>query len=710
VKMRIWPGAPHPLGATWDGEGVNFAIFSRHASGVELCLFDSDDPGREIARVPLAERTHDVFHAYLPDVRPGQLYGYRVYGDYAPEQGQRFNPNKLLLDPYAKAIAGNVEWDAALFGYELDHPSEDLTFNARDSAKFMPKSVVVDTAFTWGDDRPPRVSWANTLIYEAHVKGMTMRHPDVPERLRGTYLGLASDAILDHLLELGITAIELLPVHHALPEHRLHQLGLTNYWGYNTVGFFAPDPRFATRSFGQQVTEFKTMVKAFHRVGIEVLLDVVYNHTGEGSRLGPTVCFRGIDNSSYYKLDRERPRHYVDYTGCGNSLNVPNPRALQLMLDSLRYWVNEMHVDGFRFDLAPTLARDPDEFEVMSRFFTTVQQDPVLARVKLIAEPWDIGPGGYRLGGFPPGWAEWNGRYRDAIRKFWKGEEGQVPELASRLSGSSDIFLGSGRGPYASINFVTCHDGMTLHDLVTYERKHNQANGEDNRDGTDANYSSNWGAEGETTAPSISRLRERMVRNMLATVAFSQGVPMISHGDEFGRTQLGNNNAYCQDNEVSWIDWTMDAKKTSMLKFAREVFKLSNQNPVFSRRRYFAGNSVTSDGVKDVSWIRADGAEMGLEDWRSPKLRMLGMLIPGDASDDVDARGRPNKGQTLLLVLNGGSRARHFTVPSMPERGHWREVINTAHPTHRVPKSSGINIAPHSLVLLCYELSHGLVE
>jgi glycogen operon protein len=704
MTMRIWPGDANTLGATWDGEGVNFALFSQNATRVELCLFDPENPALETQRINLGERTNAIWHTYLPDVRPGQLYGYRVHGPWAPERGHRFNPNKLVLDPYAKAIAGTVEWGDAVFPYKIGDPAADLAFSDTDSAPHLPKCVVIDGAFTWGDDRPPQVPWSNTFIYEAHVKGMTARHPDVPEQRRGTYLGLASDAILDHLLELGVTAIELLPVHHFVSERRLREMGLVNYWGYATIGFFAPDPRYASNPFGQQVTEFKTMVKAFHRVGIEVILDVVYNHTGEGNHLGPTLCFRGVDNASYYRVVPDQPRYYQDFTGCGNSLNARHPRALQLALDSLRYWVVEMHVDGFRFDLAPTLARDVLEFDGFSRFFATVQQDPVLRNVKLIAEPWDLGPGGYRLGGFPPGWAEWNGRYRDCMRRFWRGDEGQVPELASRLSGSSDIFQGSDRGPYASINFVTCHDGYSLHDLVSYEQKHNLANGEDNRDGANDNYSRNWGHEGPTASPAIGRLRERMKRNFLATLAFSQGVPMICHGDEIGRSQQGNNNAYCQDNELSWLDWNLDAHGESLLRFARRVFRLSKQNPVFRRRRFFAGDPVADDGaIKDVNWIRADGSEMTMEDWKDPKRRLLGMLIHGDASDDVDERGRPNKGQTLLLVLNASHRAHHFTLPSMPERGQWRELVNTAQSTQRVAKSPGINLAPHSLLLLCYE-------
>ena len=699
--MRIWPGSPRPLGATWDGEGVNFALFSQHATGVDLCLFDYAESATESLRIPLTERTNRIWHCYLPDVRPGQLYGFRVHGPYAPAQGHRFNAHKLVLDPYAKAISGTIDWADAVFGYTIG--ADDATMSTSDSARHMPKCVVVDQAFTWGDDRPPQIPWSRTLIYECHVKGTTMLHPGVPEELRGKYLGLCSDPILEHLLELGVTAIELLPVQHFATERRLRELGLANYWGYNTIGFFAPDPRYAITTLGQQVNEFKTMVKAFHRVGIEVILDVVYNHTGEGNHLGPTLCFRGIDNASYYRLVPNDPRYYYDFTGCGNSWNVLNPRALQLVLDSLRYWVTDMHVDGFRFDLAPTLARDPFEFDGFARFFSTVQQDPVLSTVKLIAEPWDVGPGGYRLGAFPPGWAEWNGRYRDCVRRFWRGDEGQVPELASRLSGSSDIFQGSDRGPYASINFVTCHDGYTLEDLVSYERKHNEANGEHNRDGADDNWSRNWGIEGETAAAPVGRLRDRMKRNYIATLAFSQGVPMLSHGDEVGRTQRGNNNAYCQDNEISWVDWKLDGRTQEFLDFTRHVFRICRENPVFRRRRFFEDKKREDGRGQDVSWLRPDGREMSIEDWQNGRNRVLGMMVHGDASDDVDERGRPNRGKTLLLLLNASNRARHFVLPRVTELGHWHELVNTAQPTHRVPKGQGINLAPHSLVLLCHE-------
>ncbi|RMF73127.1 MAG: glycogen debranching enzyme GlgX [Planctomycetota bacterium] len=698
--MRIWPGGPYPRGATWDGEGVNFALFSEHATGVELCLFDRPDAEKETETIALPERTHGVWHVYLPDVRPGQLYGYRVHGPYAPEQGLRFNPSKLLIDPYAKALSSTVEWNDALFGYTLGHPDGDLSFDTRDSAPFVPKSVVVDTAFTWGDDRPPRTPWNRTLIYECHVKGMTIRHPDVPEPLRGTYLGLASDPIIDHLLSLGVTAVELMPVHQFMVERRLVELNLTNYWGYNSIGFFAPDVRYACGSLGQQVDEFKTMVKRFHRAGIEVILDVVYNHTGEGNHLGPTISLRGVDNLAYYRTDPDNPRYYVDYTGCGNSLNMLEPRTLQMVTDSLRYWVQEMHVDGFRFDLAPALARELHEVNRLGRFFAIIQQDPVISQTKLIAEPWDLGEGGYQVGQFPNGWAEWNGKYRDTVRRFWRGDAGQVADLAYRLSGSSDLYSGRRRHTYGSINFVACHDGFTLHDLVSYNEKHNEANGEDNRDGHDDNLSYNWGVEGPTVVPRINRLRERIKRNFLATLAFSQGVPMITAGDEMGRTQNGNNNAYCQDNEISWINWDLDEQQRELLQFAREVFRLRRKNPVLRRRGFFRGQPVADADFKDVAWIRSDGAEFTDEDWRNPELRVLGMLIAGAAADEVDERGRLISGNTLLLLVNGGSEAVKFKLPPTNGAGVWRELVNTAVAGRRYVEDDAVHLEAHSLILL----------
>ncbi|HXW39334.1 MAG TPA: glycogen debranching protein GlgX [Acidimicrobiales bacterium] len=545
--MRVWPGSPHPLGATWDGGGVNFALFSEHATSVELSLFEEPHSGEPTATVVMPESTDRVWHAYLPDLQPGALYGYRVDGPHQPELGHRFNRNKLLIDPYAKAVTGPIQWADELFGYSIGDPAGDLSFDPRDSAARMPKGQVIDPAFTWGDDRPPQTPWNRTVIYEGHVRGMTMRHPGVPEHLRGTYLGLASDAVIDHLLHLGVTAVELMPVHQFVADRLLVDRGLTNYWGYNSIGFLAPHVGYATGGLGQQVSEFKSMVRVLHRAGLEVILDVVFNHTGEGNHLGPTLSLRGIDNAVYYRLVPDDPRHYLDFTGTGNSLNILHPRTMGLITDSLRYWVTDMHVDGFRFDLAPVLVRGYEPGH-LSAFFEIIQQDPVLATVKLIAEPWDPGPDGYQLGRFPPGWSEWNGPFRDCVRRFWRGDAAQVPELASRLTGSREIFAPSGRRTYASINFVTCHDGFTLTDLVSYDHKHNEANGDDNHDGADENYSRNWGVEGPTESVRTQRVRDRMKRNLLTTLMLSQGVPMLLAGDEIGRTQFGNNNAYCQDN------------------------------------------------------------------------------------------------------------------------------------------------------------------
>jgi glycogen operon protein len=702
--MRIWPGAPYPQGATWDGEGVNFAVYSQHATRVELCLFDGPHDAHETAHVDVVERTDGIWHAYLPDVRPGQLYAFRVHGPYEPELGHRFNPAKLLADPYAKALSGAVRWSDTLFGYTVGHPDEDLAKDDRNSAGDMPKGVVIDGAFSWGDDRRPRIPWSRTVIYECHVKGMTMLHPDVPEHLRGTYLGLATDPIIDHLKSLHVTAVELMPVHHEVAERSVAERGLTNYWGYNTIGFFAPDVRFATGGRGEQVTEFKSMVKRLHRAGIEVIVDVVYNHTAEGDHLGPTLAFRGVDNTSYYRLDPNQPRCYVDFTGCGNSLNVVNPRALQMIMDSLRYWVAEMHVDGFRFDLASALARELYQVNRLGRFFDIIKQDPIISQVKLIAEPWDLGEGGYQVGNFPVGWAEWNGKYRDTVRRFWRGDAGLVSDLAYRLSGSSDLYEDDQRSPHASINFVTCHDGFTLHDLASYERKHNERNGEDNRDGTDANYSRNWGAEGPTEALQVVRMRDRIMRNFLATLAFSQGVPMLSHGDEFGRSQQGNNNAYCQDNELSWISWDLDARARKLLEFTRRVFGIRVANSVLRRRTFFRGHHITPAGVKDLAWLRSNGEEMTDADWVHHRSHVIGMLIHGRATDERDDRGRLAVGETILILLNGGGRSRRFAMPAIAEPGRWIEELNTARPGTRAIKTGAVNLVAHSLILLRYEL------
>jgi glycogen operon protein len=705
--MRVWPGSPYPLGATWDGEGVNFALFSQNATRVDLCLFNRHEDADEFARVQVRERTDQIWHCYLPDARPGQLYGYRVHGPYDPEDGHRFNPVQLIIDPYAKAISGTIRWSDALFAYKVGDPREDLEPSTTNSAGGLPKSIVVDPAFTWGNDRLLRTPWNRTVIYEAHVKGMTQLHPDVPEHMRGRYLGLATEPIVDHLLSLGVTAIELLPVHHFVVDRHLAEKGLTNYWGYNSIGFFAPDVRYATGGLMHQVYEFKTMVKKLHSAGIEVLLDVVYNHTGEGNHLGPTLSFRGIDNQAYYRLVPEKPRYYMDFTGTGNSLNMLHPRTIQLIMDSLRYWVLEMHVDGFRFDLAPALARELFEVNRLGTFFDIIQQDPVLSQVKLIAEPWDVGPGGYQVGNFPIGWAEWNGKYRDAVRHVWRGDRGHIPEFASRLAGSSDLYQWTDRSQYASVNFVTAHDGYTLHDLVSYERKHNEANGENNRDGHDDNISRNWGVEGETDDPEILDVRYRVMRNCLATLAFSQGVPMLSHGDEIARTQRGNNNAYAQDNEITWVNWTLDDRRRRLLEFTRQVFAIRHASPVLRRRHFFRGQQV-AEGLKDLTWVRADGQEMRESDWRSPNLRTLGMLIYGQATDERDDRGRPVQGDTMLLIVNNGDADVHFGFPTLDEPGVWVEIVDTAHGARRRVSSDRVQLPAHSLMLMRHAVERRL--
>ena len=695
MEPRNWPGSVYPLGATWTGEGVNFAVFSEHAVSVQLELYDAPYAERPIGVVQLArERPGNVWHTFLPDARPGQLYAYRVDGPWEPHAGHRFNKHKLLIDPYAKAVSGEVRWSDALYGFT---PGDDLVMDVRDSAHSVPKCIVVDATYPWGDDRPPRTPWEHTVIYEASVKGLTMLHPKVPEHLKGTYLGVAQPAVIEHLKALGVTAIELLPVHHMVAERPLVDRGLTNYWGYNSIGFFAPDSRFATGALGAQVLEFKAMVKALHRAGIEVILDVVYNHTAEGNHTGPTLSLRGFGNKAYYRLVDADRRFHEDVTGCGNTLDTRHPRGLQLVLDSLRYWVNEMHVDGFRFDLAPALAREPSDFNRDGKFFTVVQQDPVLSQVKLIAEPWDLGPNGYQVGAFPASWTEWNGRYRDALRSFWKGDRGRIPELASRISGNSDIYGHGGVVP-ASINFITAHDGFTLADLVSYERKHNQANGEDNRDGNDNNVSRNWGVEGPTTDPAIVTVRLRMVRNFLASLAFSQGVPMLTAGDEMGRTQLGNNNAYCQDNAVSWIDWQLAETNASILAFARRLFEVRRENPVLRRRTFFTGQSL--GGMKDVTWLRADAQEMGDHDWGDEKRQLLGMMIAGEATEELDDHGRSVLGNTLLLLMNAGPQSRSFRLPRLPQAGIWRCEIDTARDGERVVKTNAVSLQGGSLMLL----------
>ncbi|MHB0949230.1 MAG: glycogen debranching protein GlgX [Gemmatimonadaceae bacterium] len=698
--MRVWPGRPYPLGATWDGQGVNFALFSENATGVELCLFDGPEDGIEKEKIWMPERTDQVWHCYLPDVRPGQYYGFRVHGRYAPQEGHRFNPAKLLLDPYAKAITGAIKWSDALFAYNVGGTKEDLLPMTDNDASRVPKSVVIDSAFTWGADAPLNIPWNRTIIYECHVKGMTKKHPQVPEHLRGTYLGLCSDPMIEYFLSLGVTALELLPVHQFVVDRHLAEKGLTNYWGYNSIGYFAPDVRYAASGLGNQVYEFKTMVKSLHAAGLEVILDVVYNHTGEGNHLGPTLCFKGIDNRAYYRLMPDNPRYYMDFTGTGNSLNMQHPRTIQLIMDSLRYWVTEMHVDGFRFDLAPVLARELHEVDRLSAFFDIIHQDPVLSAVKLIAEPWDVGPGGYQVGNFPVRWAEWNGKYRDCLRHYWKGDHGHTAELASRLAGSADIYSWSDRGAYASINFITAHDGYTLHDLVSYEQKHNEANGENNQDGHNDNISRNWGVEGPTEDPGILDIRFRSMKNFLASLAFSQGVPMLSHGDEIARTQRGNNNAYAQDNDITWVNWELDARRQELLNFTRRVFAVRQAYPVLRRRHFFRGETVGETGLKDVTWLSHEGREMTVEDWSNPGQMALGMLINGDATDEMDDRGRPMKGETLLLLTNASPLPVPFRLPALDKRGLWSELVSTAHGEAWLVTAGSVELAPYSLMLL----------
>jgi glycogen operon protein len=673
----VWPGNPYPRGANFDGEGVNFSLFSQHAEKVELCIFDATGR-RELQRIELKERTDDAWHGYLPEARPGLLYGYRVHGPYDPERGHRFNPHKLLIEPYAKHIQGQIKWSDAHFGYRVGNAKEDLSFDKHDNASGMPKCRVIDPAFTWGDDRPPRVPFHDTVVYEAHVRGFTMRHPEVPPELRGTYAGLATAPVIDHLLRLGVTAVELMPVHTFVDDRHLLDKGMKNYWGYNTIGFFAPDMRYSATG---RVSEFKTMVKTLHSAGIEVILDVVYNHTAEGNQMGPTLSFRGVDNASYYRLVPDNPRYYMDFTGCGNTLNMQHPRVLALLMDSLRYWVTEMHVDGFRFDLASALARELFDVDRLGSFFDTIGQDPVLSQVKLIAEPWDVGMGGYQVGNFPPGWNEWNDRYRDTVRAYWKGDEGLIGDFARRFTGSADLYEASGRKPHASVNFITAHDGFTMQDLVSYNGKHNEANGEDNRDGNDNNRSWNHGAEGPTEDAGINALRAQQKRNMMATLLLSQGVPMILGGDELGQTQNGNNNAYCQDNELSWIDWDLTGEEREFLEFVAQMVAFRRRHPVFSRRRFLQGRELV-DGLREVAWLRPDGGEMTDTEWHTTYNRCLGVYMAGTVIERVDRRGKPVRDNNFLTLFNAHHEKIDFLLPEFHEGGGWQVVLDTANARH----------------------------
>jgi isoamylase len=702
VTSEQWPGKAYPLGATYDGSGTNFAVFSEVAAKVELCLFDADD---NESRVALNEVDGFVWHGFLPAIEPGQRYGYRVHGPYDPSEGHRCNPNKLLLDPYAKAIDGTFEWHQSLFSYNFGDPDSR---NDDDSAPNMPKSVVINPYFDWGNDRPPDHEYADTVIYEAHVKGLTALHPDIPERMRGSYAGIAHPVIIEHLKSLGVNAIELMPVHHFANDSTLVDKGLSNYWGYNTIGFFAPDFKYASSlTPGSQVQEFKTMVRALHDEGIEVILDVVYNHTAEGNHLGPTLSMRGIDNAAYYRLVDDDKQYYLDYTGTGNSLNVGNPHSLQLIMDSLRYWVTEMHVDGFRFDLAATLAREFYDVDRLSAFFELVQQDPTVSQVKLIAEPWDVGPGGYQVGNFPPQWTEWNGKFRDTVRDYWRGEPATLGEFASRLTGSPDLYEHTSRRPVASINFVTAHDGFTLRDLVSYNEKHNEANKEDNNDGESHNRSWNCGVEGPTDDPEVNALRAHQQRNFLATTLLSQGVPMISHGDELGRTQNGNNNGFCQDNEITWVHW--DSMDTELLEFTRSVSALRAAHPVFRRRRFFRGVPVRrrgTEGQPDISWFRPDGSEMSDEDWDSGFGKSVAVYLNGLGITDLDARGQRVTDDSFFLCFNAHHEPIEFTLPPEEFGSAWALVVDTAvvsgnlQNSQTVPAGNAVQVAARTMVVL----------
>ncbi|MFD1769916.1 glycogen debranching protein GlgX [Sphingobacterium suaedae] len=702
MKIQTFTGSPYPLGATFDGEGVNFSLYAEHADAVELCLFDTPEDVTKSTTIRLTERTHQVWHVYVAGLRPGQLYGYRVHGAYDPAQGLRFNPHKLLVDPYAKAISGTLQWNDALFGYDIGHADQDLSFSESDSAPYMPKCIVIDDTFSWEGDQPLRIPMHKSIIYETHVKGFTVTHPDIPEEIRGKYAAIGHPITIDYLKNLGITAIELMPVQHFITDRHLSDKGLTNYWGYNTIGFFAPDVRYATAyTRGEQVVEFKEMVKALHQAGIEVILDVVYNHTGEGNEMGPTLSFRGIDNSSYYRLADE-PRYYMDFTGTGNTLNARLPNVLRLIMDSLRYWIQEMHVDGFRFDLASALARELHDVDKLSSFFDVIHQDPVISQVKLIAEPWDIGEGGYQVGEFPPGWAEWNGKYRDCIRDFWIGADSMLGEFADRLMGSSDLYQDDYRTPAASINFVTAHDGFTLHDLVSYNEKHNEANGEDNQDGESHNRSWNCGAEGPTDDEDIIHLRAKQKRNLLTTLFLSQGVPMLVAGDECGRTQQGNNNAYCQDNELSWFDWS--AQDHTLLHFTQQLIKLRKAHPIFCRRKWFQGIPIKGIGLEDIAWFLPDGVEMEDSHWQNDFARSLAVFLNGKGIRSLQDDGTKTVDHSFYLLFNAYWEPIKFTLPDEKYGKKWTKILDTNHsnvePQEQFPASVVVEVDARSIVVL----------
>jgi len=705
-KLDVHPGVAYPLGATWDGAGVNFALYSENAAAVELCLFDSPDDEKEVIKIKIRERSHQIWHVYIPGLKPGQLYAYRVHGPYEPENGHRFNANKLLIDPYAKAIAGKIEWDDALFGYIVNDEAADLSFSEVDSAPFLPKCVVSDVRFDWENDTKPNIPYHKTIIYETHVRGFTKLHPDIPKEIRGTFAGLAHPVTIEYLKKLGITAIELMPVHHFIADRHLVEQGLTNYWGYNTIGFFAPEVRYsASGVLCEQVIEFKEMVKALHKANIEVILDVVYNHTAEGNFMGPTLSFRGIDNASYYRLSEDK-RFYFDYTGTGNTLNANLPNVLRLMMDSLRYWILEMHVDGFRFDLASALARELHEVNKLSAFFDIIHQDPVISQVKLIAEPWDIGEGGYQVGKFPPGWAEWNGKYRDCIRDYWRGADSMLGEFAQRFTGSPDLYEGDYRSPTASVNFITAHDGFTLHDLVSYNEKHNAANGEDNNDGESHNRSWNCGEEGATNDAAIQALRSQQKRNLLTTLFLSQGVPMLLAGDELGRTQQGNNNAYCQDNEISWVNWTNADQ--SLLTFTKKLIALRKNHPVFCRRRWFQGRPIKGLGVEDVAWFLPEGTEMTEEHWSHDFAKSLGVFLSGHGIHTPGPTGEAVLDDSFYMMFNAHHEPLDYVLPPAKYAIQWNQLLNTA--TGQIgegpeyPPQGTVTVEGRSIVLLHHPL------
>lgn len=704
MNTKTYPGSPYPLGATWDGEGVNFALYSENAEAIDLCLFNTPEDTAEHTKIRIQERSHHVWHVYVPGLGPGQLYGYRVHGPYQPENGHRFNPNKLLIDPYAKAIAGTIQWHNSLFGYQIGSHEKDLSFSKDDSAPYIPKSVVVDPTFDWGNDKAPKTPYYKSIIYETHVKGFTQLHPDIPDEIRGTFAALAHPVTVQYLRDLGITAIELMPVHHFVRDSYLIEKGLTNYWGYNTIGFFAPDAKYsASGVLGQQVKEFKKMVKALHQAGIEVILDVVYNHTAEGNQLGPTLSFKGIDNFSYYRLVEDNKRYYMDYTGTGNTLNARMPDVLKLIMDSLRYWIIDMHVDGFRFDLASTLARELHEVDRLGSFFDIIHQDPTISSVKLIAEPWDIGEGGYQVGQFPPGWAEWNGKYRDCLRDYWRGADSMLAEFAERFTGSSDLYKDDNRSPTASINFITAHDGFTLNDLVSYNEKHNEANGEDNKDGESHNRSWNCGAEGPTDDAGVNKLRDRQKRNFLTSLFLSQGVPMLVAGDELGRTQNGNNNAYCQDNEISWLNWS--AADSILLEFTRKMVAFRKKHPVFRRRRWFLGRPIKGIGLEDIAWFLPSGSEMPDESWNHDFAKSLAVFLNGKGIRLVGPKGEPVVDDSFYIIFNAHYEPLDFILPEKKYGNVWIKVIDTStnhvaeDGEHYKPKQS-ITVESRSIVVL----------